>query len=572
MLSQDISSTGIAVREAIRRAVNRFAGPPLLNRVMPPATPNRLLIAPKDLRTIDPTTAQDIYAGRFFLAGKLIETGGRDPFTLDDTPQSWQRELHAFGWFRHLEADGSALPKQNATALLGDWLNHRFSRGHSIAWEPEIAARRLITWFAHSVGILEAISPRQYQQWLKSIGFHIRFLKHNYAASDPGLPRLLVRIALAYASICADGQQQQLTRAARLLDAELAEQLGEDGMHVSRNPAVVPDLLSLLLPLRQSHASAGIQPSTTLVSAIDRLMLAMKFFVLGDGTFARFNGMSATRSDLLATLLQYDDSPGTVSATAAIGNYQRLSAGDTILLADIGKPPSGSLSKTAHAGTLAFEMSSGDHLIIVNCGAAAPGEPQAVARSARSTAAHSTATINDTSSSRIYAGSWFSNLLGARFVSAPRRVTHDRLESPGELGFSASHDGYVRPFGILHQRMLRLSTDGNRIEAADRFTDRSGQPLRKSGNARFAIRFHLHPSVSAGHTAGSDILLMCGNGRSWRFICDDWDARVEESVFFASVSGARRTTQIVLEGDIDATPEIRWRLIRESMAQQPQPA
>ena len=60
---------------------------------------------------------------------------------------------------------------------------------------------------------------------------------------------------------------------------------------------------------------------------------------------------------------------------------------------------------------------------------------------------------------------------------------------------------------------------------------------------------------------------MCGNGRSWRFICDDWDAKIEESVFFASVSGTRRTTQIVLEGDVDATPEIRWRLIRESMTQ-----
>ena len=567
MLSQEISATGLAVREAIRHAVNRIAGPPLLNRLMPAATPGRLLIAPKDLRTVDPTTAQDIYAGRFFLAGKLVETGGRDPFTLYDAPRSWQRELHAFGWFRHLEADGSALPRQNAAALLGDWLNHRFSRTNSIAWEPETAARRLITWFSHSVGILEAISPRQYQQWLKSIGFHIRFLKHHYAVADPGLPRLLTRIALAYASICADGQQQQLNRAARLLDAELTEQLREDGMHISRNPAVIPDLLSLLLPLRQSHASAGIQPSPTLVSAIDRLMLAMKFFVLGDGTLARFNGMSATRSDLLATLLQYDDSPGTVSPTAAIGGYQRLAAGDTILLADTGSPPPSSLSRTAHAGALAIELSSGDNPVIVNCGAASTGEPETVAALARSTAAHSTVTINDTSSSRIYAGNWFAGLLGSRFVSTPRRVTHERIESPGELGFSASHDGYYRAFGIVHQRTLRLSGDGNRIEAADRFTDRQGRLLEKSGNARFAIRFHLHPSVSAGHAGGSDILLMCGNGRSWRFICDDWDAKIEESVFFASVSGTRRTTQIVLEGDVDATPEIRWRLIRESMTQ-----
>lgn len=567
MLSQEITSARLAIGEAARRLVNRFTGPPLLNRMMPAATPGRLLIAPKDLRTADPTTAQDIYAGRYFLAGKLVETGGGDPFIREDTPQNWQRELHGFGWFRHLEADGSALARQNAAALLGDWLNHRFSRTHSVAWEPETAARRLITWFSHSVGILEAITPRQYQQWLKSIGFHIRFLKYNYAVSDPGLPRLLVRIALAYASICVDGQQQQLHRSARLLDAELAEQLGEDGMHVSRNPSVIPDLLSLLLPLRQSHASAGIEPSPTLVSAIDRLMLAMKFFILGDGTLARFNGMAATRSDLLATLLQYDDSPGTMASATVIGGYQRLAAGDTVLLADIAAPPGRGLSRSAHAGALAFEMSSGDNLLVVNCGAIPFRKSDSTARLARSTAAHSTVTINDTSSSRVYAGNWFANLLDNWLVSAPRRVVHKRIESPGELGFSASHDGYLRSFGILHQRELMLAGDGNRIEAIDRFTGRQGKPLAKSTNARFAIRFHLHPSVSAGHTAGTDILLMCGNGRSWRFICDDWDARVEESVFFASVSGARRTTQIVLEGDIDATPQVRWRLIREQMAQ-----
>src|SRR5690349_4837236 len=38
--------------------------------------PERLLIAPTDLRTADPTIANDIYAGRFVFAGEVVDVAG----------------------------------------------------------------------------------------------------------------------------------------------------------------------------------------------------------------------------------------------------------------------------------------------------------------------------------------------------------------------------------------------------------------------------------------------------------------------------------------------------------------
>ena len=46
-------------------------------------TPERVLIAPPDLRLADPQIALEIYYGRFPLAGHLVETGGKSPFQLD---------------------------------------------------------------------------------------------------------------------------------------------------------------------------------------------------------------------------------------------------------------------------------------------------------------------------------------------------------------------------------------------------------------------------------------------------------------------------------------------------------
>ncbi|MCB1387501.1 MAG: heparinase II/III family protein [Nitratireductor sp.] len=556
----------MALGEALRGLARRIARPSLTSRLLPFPVPSRLIISPKDLRIADAGLAQDIYSGRFFLAGKMIETGGGDPFTLAHAPIGWQRELHGFGWLRHLEADGGELARKNATALLNDWLSHRFSRRSSPAWQIDVAARRLITWLCHSVPIVETMTPRQYQNWLKSIGFHIRFLKLSGRQAPEGLPSLTLRIALAYAVLCADGMKRYQPRAMRLLDEELAGQIADDGMHRSRNPAVLAELLALLLPLRQAHARLGIQPSQRLVSSIDRMMLALKFFRLGDGNLARFNGVSANRSDLVATLMHYDDAIAASSEPQALGGYQRLTAGTTVLIADTGRPPQGAASAEAHAGTLSFEVSSENTLLLVNCGAPpfdmTGRRPDAV----RATAAHNTLTIRDTSSSRIYAGRLFASLLGGWFVSGPSKVTCERRTGSGSTGFVATHDGYRKTFDAIHERSLFLSFDGNRIVARDRLKSPSGGAVRSARDAAFQIRFHLPPSVSAGTMEDGSVVLMCGRGLTWRFACKEIRPVIEESAFFASISGTKRTMQIVLNGNAGDTPEVSWQLVRETLA------
>ena len=81
---------------------------------------NRIVIAPQDLRTSDPTAATDIYSGYFSFAGKALSSGGRSPFSLAAVPIGWSEELMGFGWLRHLRAADSALTRANARALIDD--------------------------------------------------------------------------------------------------------------------------------------------------------------------------------------------------------------------------------------------------------------------------------------------------------------------------------------------------------------------------------------------------------------------------------------------------------------------
>src|SRR5580692_402937 len=53
--------------------------------------PERLLIAPQDIRTSDPTLAADIYAGYFAFGGKIVNAHGRSPFELEPGSAAWAR-------------------------------------------------------------------------------------------------------------------------------------------------------------------------------------------------------------------------------------------------------------------------------------------------------------------------------------------------------------------------------------------------------------------------------------------------------------------------------------------------
>src|ERR1700732_1533467 len=92
------------------------------------------------------------------------------------------------------------------------------------------------------------------------------------------------------------------------------------------------------------------------------------------------------------------------------------------VIVDTAPPPPPGVSHDAHAGCLAFELSSGLSRIVVNCGMPATGRDNWRAF-ARTTAAHSTLTYHDTSSCQFVELSAMKRLLqGAPVVAGPTHV------------------------------------------------------------------------------------------------------------------------------------------------------
>jgi uncharacterized heparinase superfamily protein len=528
-----------------------------------PGRTDRLVIAPQDLRTADATRAAEIYAGRFVFAGKIVTCHGRSPFDVVPPSPEWDAALLGFGWLRHLRAADSPITRANARALVEEWINNG-GKTSPRAWRADVLSRRVISLLSQAPLVLNDTDARFYRRYLRSLSREIRYLRFMMLDAGDGAPRLQALIALCYASLCLANQSRHIRSATRRLADELQRQILPDGGHISRSPATTIELLLDLLPLRQTFAARNIAPPPALLNAIDRMMPMLRFFRHPDGNFALFNGMGSTPSDLVATLLAYDDSQGVPMASLPHSGFQRLDAGTTSIIMDTGAPPPSNISNDAHAGTLSFEMSSGLCRMVINCGMPANGRDEWRAF-ARSTPAHSTMTYHDTSSSEFVGPGAMKRLLqGSPILSGPEKVDAFRENiSTGTL-LMTSHDGYARRFGIGHRRVLMLSQDGNRIDGED-MIERLAETRSRQGNDDFVLRFHLHPQVKASRLRdGRGVMLVLPNRDVWAFEALDDMVELEDSVFLAGSDGPRRSAQIVIRQQARQASTVRWTFLRSS--------
>jgi uncharacterized heparinase superfamily protein len=558
-----------------RASAPRLSGPGAFRRFMlssmaslsyPGSRAEQLLLAPQELRTADPSFATELYNGHFGLAGRLAEVEAESPFEIAPPSEAWARELYGFGWLRHLRAADSELSREQAKALVNDFITLKRSI-HPLAWQPEIVGRRVISWLSNSVLILDSGEPEAYEAFLKALTSHLRYLSAGYRDAQDGVPRLVALMALIYAGLCIAEQQAVVERYSRPFCKELERQILPDGGHISRNPDALVDLLLDLLPLRQCFVARDRAPPKELTDAIDRIMPMLRFFRAGDGMLARFNGAGPTQTDALATVLSYDDVEGKPVRAATNSGYVRLDCGTTVLICDIGPAPAPSLSYAAHAGFMSFELASGNCLIVVNCGAPSL-DHDAWRPYSRSTPAHSTLCFEESSSAEFTAAGTNGSLIVLDSpLTGPVNAQGAFADQGDNLRIKGAHDGYMADFGVSHARQLLIAPNGLLMSSEDKLTAPAGLKSSDGGmiGGEYAIRFHLHPTVRAELSAdGVSALLTLKNGETWRISSNAPETRIEESFFLADARGPQPAQQVVLGGMMGESFEVRivWNIER----------
>ncbi len=450
--------------------------------------------------------------------------------------------IHSFTWLRDLRALGTDNARLLARALISDWIATETLP--PIAMAPEIAGARIAAWLGH-YDFFAASADDAFRQslmaWLVTDARQLSAVLPAEARDGRALTALKGLIA---ASVAMPDHANYLLRASRFLTPELDRQILPDGCHVERSPAAHLAALQDLTEIRALLQSARAEAPPALPGAIERMALALRSLRHGDGGLALFNGSAEEWPNLIDLVLAQAGRTGRSAAALTEGGFYRLAAGKNLVIIDGGVPAPPGFDRFAHAGTLGFEFSVGRERLIVNCGSAAAAGAE-WRNALRATAAHSTLVIADVSSSEIKIEG-----LGRR----PVKIEVERQEANGAHWFEASHDGWSKPFGAIHRRRLYLAESGDDLRGEDWIEAEAPQP--------FALRFHLHPNVTASlQQDGEAALLRLQSGQGWRLRADGAALSVEESVYTGGAE-PRRAEQIVLTGHQDGPQHVKWAITK----------
>jgi uncharacterized heparinase superfamily protein len=477
-------------------------------------------------------------------------------------PSAWRAAAHGFAWLRDLRALGTDAARTRARDLTEDWLSRGGNR--EMANAPEVAAARISAWLGHWDFLAATAEDGFRRRLLTRLALDARALSVGLPAEASHRGALVTLKGVMAAAVALE-EEAWLQRALRFLPGELERQFHSDGGHVERSPGQLLAAVQDLIEIRNLLHGAGVNAPAVLSAVLERAGQALRLFKHGDGGLAMFNGTRDEGPALVDLVLTQGQAKGRAPSQLEESGFHRLQAGRVVVVCDAGAPPPGrtpdpatglprGADRFAHAGTLSFEMSVGRERLVVNCGAA-PAAESGWRDALRATAAHSALVVAETNGAELR-----DEGLGRR----PERVEAERHEAEGAQWLEASHDGWRRPFGVVHRRRLYLSQNGDNLGGEDILEPNT----QGSEPPPFLLRFHLHPDVAVETDEdGRTVLLHPPSGQGWRLRSHGARAALEESVYVAG-GEARRGAQVVLRAE-PGTDRVQWAITRAPVAAAP---
>jgi len=547
--------------EAVLTALGRQAraewfGSPLHRLLISRPRVTGFVVFPRDFRPPHAETGLAILSGLYDFAGRalMVDPGG-DPWNRASPSRGFAAELHKFGWLRHLMAADETGPRE-ALRLVLEW-GRVFGRWNSFSWGGEILERRVFN-LACAMGALAAQASDAETERLASL--LARQARQLLKIRDPGQRAAERAVAAATAAAMLPGRagDQLLARTLKRINRVLPQAVLPDGGHVSRSPEAALDLLLDLLSLDDGWAQRGFEAPLEAARAIDRLTAAMRFFTLPDGRLARFQGgEDGDPADIAAARAHDDAEAAPPTFHAPHSGYQRLSGKTIQVMLDAGAPAAGIWSLSACAQTGAIEVVCGGERLITNSGwSSRVPDGQAM----RLTDGGSAAALGHASTGRLLGG-WPGRVLGPWLVGGPRKVEAKRSASDAGIWLDLSHDGWVRAFGLVHERRLFLDLIADELRGEEQFTP-TGPPLSRL--VPYTVHFHLPPEVEAAVARDNKSVLLRGpSQKGWWLRNDAVDVRVEPAVHFRD-GRQIMSLQVVLMGHVHADKggRVRWKLAR----------
>ena len=455
------------------------------------------------------------------------------------------RKLNNFFWFFSLDLKSS---KESVQKVISDWIDKN-NKYESVIWEFDITAKRIISWLSnHQLSYNE--STKEY----KLMFDHMIQKQTNHLVNEIKNSKNLEKKIIGCSAIILTGLSYKADKiyldfGLNFLKKITKYSIDNQGNLKSRDIQQLIFYLKYLILIREWFKESQIETPEYLDEAIYFLGQAYAYFWQNTKVNLLFNGNNNSNNfdfDNYLKRLGYK-----------FKNEKKDCCGYTILqnkriclAMDTGSSPDFKHSENYQSGALSFELISNGKKLISNCGYHKK-KNQKLNQISKSSAAHSTLVIDDTSSCK------FSKNKDAWLLKTGLKIIERKfIFEKNYWKIAAAHDGYLKKYNSIHKREIEFYPEEMTFIGIDKIVRK-----KINNNYKFQIRFHLDPSIRLMKTQDNKSILIELDQEGWKFTCDNYEINIDNGLYFGNKNSYIENHNIFISGISRNDEEnIKWEI------------
>ena len=461
------------------------------------------------------------------------------------------KKLHNFSW---LPALNIKTEKELGCLIIDQWINN-FSNYNEKYWALDVVTMRLIYWISSYEIIFKNSDLIFRSKVINNIVKQTKHLFKNISLIRGGVDKIKSLAALILVGNSFEQYEEYTQYGLKNLEDELGNFVNKDGFVKSKNPEDLFWTLYFLVLIREWLTLSRKQTPAFINIYINSLGICFKFLRFSNGDLPLFNGANQINTEKFYEFLESRGYEFESMENIFCG-YAKIKSKKIELFIDANNPSSMLHSRNYQAGPLSFELASNGVKFICNSGSG-KNLVEELSYLSSSTAAHSTITINDTSSCIFQKNALIRKYFGNSLIEKHNIFKQEFKNDKEFIQCIVGHDGYEKRFKILHERQITLFKLKNHIEGIDSLKCKN----LENKNLTFSVRFHIHPNIRITKTMGNDILLSSSGGEGWIFRSPQIPTKIEKNLYFGNSDNIKETSFILLEGNVEnENTNIIWHL------------
>jgi len=456
--------------------------------------------------------------------------------------------LNSFFWLFSLDLKSSKKDIQN---IILQWIekNHRYNFK---AWELDIVAHRIIAWISNSKLTYEDGKIDYKKKFNNIIEKQINHLVNEIERTEWVDDKMIGCSAIILAGLSYQDKDGHLKTGLNLLKKIIKFSFNNDGFPKSRNIRQLNFYLKYFILIREWLKESQSEIPDYINENIYYLGQAYAFTWQNNKVDLLFNGNNEANNvdfDYYLKRFGYNFK----NQTNELGGYVILNNKKTSLIMDVGESPDKKFSSDYQAGALSFEVLSNGKKLISNSGYF-QNYNHRLNELSKSSAVHSTLTLDDRSSCKFRKD----QNERSKILKGLRIIKKNIIFEKNYWKISATHDGYLKQYGILHNREIEFYPEQIKFIGHDKIIFRSNFK-----NLKFEIRFHLEPSVRVMKTQDNKSILIDLDGEGWKFNSNNNDINIDNGLYFGKKNSFVDSQNIVISGMTNNKNQtIRWEITK----------